>query len=228
MGNYIQDACGRCQEYLEVDADLDFSLNTNKKKPNIIYFEPPVIEFYKDKDFPHSIESILFYNRKNDSDDKIAIKIKDFNEKEIKWLHPKQFIGDQFDIFVNCINPSKDIMQGELGNCYFLSALSTLPDKYIASLFITKNAEEIIKLKLFHNLQWREVSLDLCFPCENQIPVFSKPKENKLYVMLIEKAWAKINKSYLNTQGLKIPLLSKIRIKYFNIKRIFIFDWMPI
>ncbi len=46
------------------------------------------------------------------------------------------------------------------------------------------------------NGEKKQVLLDSYFPCKNQKPVFSRAKGKELWVMLIEKAWAKTHGSY--------------------------------
>ena len=49
--------------------------------------------------------------------------------------------------------------------------------------------------------EWNVVILDDYFPCNvgNKKPIFTKPNSNELWVMLLEKAWAKINGGYALT-----------------------------
>jgi hypothetical protein len=48
----------------------------------------------------------------------------------------------------------------------------------------------------FINGEKKQVLLDSYFPCKAQKPVFSRAKGKELWVMLIEKAWAKGHGSY--------------------------------
>jgi calpain-15 len=46
---------------------------------------------------------------------------------------------------------------------------------------------------------WQAVWVDDYFPCyKNTGPIFCRSKEQELWVMILEKAWAKINGSYGN------------------------------
>ena len=97
-----------------------------------------------------------------------------------------------------------DIMQGELGDCYFISALSVLADRpsRIKNIFgYTENAFNagISVVSVNHDGIWEYVLLDHYFPCnENKNPVFSKSRKGKhiLWVSLVEKAYAKLHSSY--------------------------------
>ena len=44
--------------------------------------------------------------------------------------------------------------------------------------------------------EMKEIVLDDYFPCSNGIPLFSRSNGNELWVLLIEKAYAKIFGSY--------------------------------
>ena len=96
-----------------------------------------------------------------------------------------------------------DIKQGMLGDCWLLSAISTLAERSevarkLRDLFVTKeyNEEGFYQLKIYKNGQWIQVNIDDYFPCTvNGGPIFTS-SNNGLWVMLLEKAYAKIHGSY--------------------------------
>ena len=105
----------------------------------------------------------------------------------------------QAKVFGNGIMPT-DIKQGALGNCYFLAVLAGLaevPDR-VGSRFITQelNPSGIFLVTFFVNGVITPVVVDDYFPCYKGEPVFSKTHRNELWVMLLEKAWAKLHGSY--------------------------------
>ena len=56
-------------------------------------------------------------------------------------------------------------------------------------------------IRLNLNGVWKVIYLDDYFPiCYNQ-PVFAKPVNKAIWVMIIEKAWAKLYKSYQASSG---------------------------
>ena len=108
-----------------------------------------------------------------------------------------------------------DIKQGSLGNWYFLSslaALSLIPDR-IKSLFVTTdvNAAGIYVVKFLIYGKSYNIVVDDYFPYDPKTrrPAFTQTKGNEIWVLILEKAWAKINGSYENTiSGLTNDALS--------------------
>lgn len=95
-------------------------------------------------------------------------------------------------------------MQGNLGDCYFLSsiaALAEVPDR-IRKMFgktdINPNGFYMVHVNL--NGICREVIVDDYFPVTEPLstPIFAKPKDNEIWVMVLEKVWAKLRGSYHN------------------------------
>lgn len=107
----------------------------------------------------------------------------------------------KIDVFCKSIEPD-DIAQGDLGDCWYLSALSSLAERpyLVQRLFITQNYndEGIYRLKLCKNGEWVEVTVDDYIPCypHNGGPAFSKAHGNELWAMLLEKAYAKLHGCY--------------------------------
>lgn len=107
---------------------------------------------------------------------------------------------DDPKLFEDDIDPN-DIKQGQLGDCWFLSALSSLAERkgLVKRLFITQeyNEEGIYKIKMFKNGEIVIVTIDDYIPCRfNGGPLFSRGAGNELWVLLIEKAYAKLHGNY--------------------------------
>ena len=116
------------------------------------------------------------------------------------WKRPSEFLDpEQIRIFQDRIEPS-DIKQGCLGDCYFLSSLSVLAEKpdRIRRLFVTEEVNEygIYAVRICKNGEWRQVVVDDFFPCAGITPAFSNAHGPELWVLLLEKAWAKVHGSY--------------------------------
>jgi calpain-15 len=93
-----------------------------------------------------------------------------------------------------------DIKQGLLGDCYFLSVLSILAEHplRIKNLFKSqyRNDQGIYGVKLLNKGEYKEIVVDDYFPCLGGEPAFSKANGRELWVLLLEKAWAKKFGSY--------------------------------
>ena len=104
------------------------------------------------------------------------------------------FMGDN-------VNP-KDIFQGSLGDGYFLSAISTLSESNhrIRSIFpsLSINQYGVYMARVMHQGVLKEVIVDDYIPVNQQgDPLFAKPAANReIWVMILEKCWAKLHGSY--------------------------------
>jgi len=102
-----------------------------------------------------------------------------------------------------------DVIQGALGDCYFLSALSVIsqePER-LRQLFIndTPNAAGVYGVKFWKNGRWECVVVDDCFPCSlgDELPLYvhSHNSSTILWPLILEKAYAKYHRSYANIIG---------------------------
>ena len=87
-----------------------------------------------------------------------------------------------------------------------MSALASLAErpKLVENLFITKdkNKEGVYRLKFCKNGDWVDVTIDDYFPCNTYSgPLFSRANGNEMWVLLIEKAYAKIHGNYWTLRG---------------------------
>jgi len=123
---------------------------------------------------------------------------------KIIWARAEEILDTQnYKIFEKGTS-ANDINQGNIGDCYFLSAIASLCKfpKLIDRLFHikTKTKQHEYGIYIFINGLWELVLIDDYFPCkENSVFkkfVFGSSKDNELWLSLLEKAWAKINGSY--------------------------------
>lgn len=103
-------------------------------------------------------------------------------------------------VFSNNVTPN-DIRQGLLGDCYFLSILSVLAEEpeRIMKIFITDRVNDwgVFAVIIKKNGIAKEVVIDDFFPCFNEgEPCFTSAHGNELWVLILEKAWAKLHGSY--------------------------------
>ncbi len=102
-----------------------------------------------------------------------------------------------------------DIQQGNIGDCYFLSAISSLAENpnNIYSIFEGQdelNKQGIYKLMVNYCGEPTELVIDDFIPVYSDNPkktVFSKSINHEVWVLLLEKAWAKLCGSYEKTES---------------------------
>jgi hypothetical protein len=85
---------------------------------------------------------------------------------------------------------SKDIIQGALGDCYFMSAISAIVDRYpelVYRLFVLeKNPSHLYGVRLFVNGVWKTILLDACFPInKDHVLCAAQPYKSQIWVMLL-------------------------------------------
>ena len=71
-------------------------------------------------------------------------------------------------------------------------------------LFVNKyyNEEGIYRVKLCKNGEWHSVTIDDYFPCYiDGGPVFANCKNNDIWLLILQKAYAKLHGSYLSLRG---------------------------
>mmetsp|Transcript_27993 Transcript_27993/g.36165 ORF Transcript_27993/g.36165 Transcript_27993/m.36165 type:complete len:481 (-) Transcript_27993:413-1855(-) len=114
----------------------------------------------------------------------------------------------------DCIEP-RDVCQGSLGDCWLLAAISAVaefPNYIEEQVFVTKefNPEGVYVLRLYdcQAQDFVEVSIDSLIPCKEKKwwelkarPLFAQPKGDELYILMIEKAFAKFAGGYQKLDG---------------------------
>ena len=195
------------------------TVNSNIKK-KLKYFKnqiPPKFsnnnkDNYIDELFPPNNDSIL--GIKNGVPvEKIEERLKKsqlefpFDVDNIIWLRAEEIFNFQhYSIFVNDISID-DVLQGYLGNCYLMSSLAAMTNipQLICQLFRSFQVNKFGCYEIGLNIEgeWQIILLDDYFPCskKTRTPIFAKPNGPELWVMLLEKAWAKINGGYINITG---------------------------
>jgi Calpain family cysteine protease len=94
------------------------------------------------------------------------------------------------------------VIQGELGSCWFLTAISSLAEwpQRIRALFENGHDEPneagIYAVRIYKNGEKTNVVIDDWLPTLNGKPAFSRANGHELWVLLLEKVWAKIHGCY--------------------------------
>ena len=124
-------------------------------------------------------------------------------------------VSDNWKIFEGKIE-MEDINQGQLGDCYFLTACASLSNYpyLIKEKFRTDeyNEECYYEIIMFLDGEWQVVFVDDYFPWSDEIDNFcyAQSHGDELWVMILEKAWAKVNGGYALINGglVKDPLIA--------------------
>ena len=157
----------------------------------------------------------LLPNKQNNSINKNNNFDSFINLKEIEWkrisdVYPNAIIYDEN---INL----EDIKQGNISLCYFLSSLASLIKypKFLSQIFLTKkiNKQCYYEIVLFINGEFHIVLIDDYIPFikNKKRPYFSNPNNNEIWVLLLEKAWAKVNGGYSKIlEGWPSEILSSI------------------
>ena len=194
-----KNACHACSEHEHLlsktpnrdqCAKLISKNNVNHKVPNI----NKKTSQFKDDGFPTSKKSLE--TQSSQANDNCT------------WKRSKEFL-DNPQLYSNDINPS-DVEQGMLGDCYFLCSLAALAQypSLIKNCILHSDIENgHFVVRFFENLnEPKIVEIDDFFPILNSgndknKPAFTRSKENELWVLVLEKAFAKLHGSYGKIEG---------------------------
>ena len=165
-----------------------------------------------DLDFRPNDNSVL--NTKYDEN------LKNFLEFIIHWRHPSEFITNELnenkdsDLSLRIFNKDKepepnDIKQGLIPFNHLDSSLSSLAEKYnlIKRIFKTEFYTEngLYQIKLCINGEWTTVVIDDYFPCiPLSSPLVTRSQSNELWILILEKALAKVFDCYYNLTFINI------------------------
>mmetsp|Transcript_6303 Transcript_6303/g.10929 ORF Transcript_6303/g.10929 Transcript_6303/m.10929 type:complete len:741 (-) Transcript_6303:24-2246(-) len=127
--------------------------------------------------------------------------------EEIVWKRPEEFIRDEVSLF-----PSKphlpSLVQGAIDTRWLLSGAAhvCLSEDGLKKFFETPVVQKsgLYRLRVFKDRQWQTVIIDDLIPCSSASgqPLFSRNQENNvIWLMLLEKAFAKICGSYFALRG---------------------------
>ena len=173
--------------------------NQNSPIPGTLYTDPL---------FPPNKNSLLGLDLKEKKIDPKAYKdnINEIKVNEIEFYRASEIFDNKYKLFSEKIEVN-DVIQGTLGDCYFLSSVANICrfPGLIKALFKTKelNKDGFYEIIFYIDGIRQIVIVDDYFPCftKNKFPCFAQPNGNELWVILLEKAWAKVNGGYINIIG---------------------------
>jgi len=122
-----------------------------------------------------------------------------------------------------------EIIPGLIPDNHLVSALSALAEKndFIRKIFITKNYSKfgLYQVRLCFCGDWVIVTVDDFFPCKpNAEPLVSRSPGNELWVLILEKAVAKLYDAYYNLLQLNIcdylGLFTGLPTEFWDIKEL--------
>jgi len=194
---------GNCCDKIKLfDPDQDYKKLKRKCRKSGKLFE--------DSKFPASSNLLTGDTR---SQERFQYLGRSWDSQEIKWLRPQEICKLQDaemspELFVG--NRDRfDINQGEIGDCWFLSALSTLAENEFflqkvipAGQGFTKNYHGIFRFRFYRFGEWEEIVIDDRLPTRNGKLIYLRSKEtNEFWSPLLEKAYAKLYGSYAALEG---------------------------
>ncbi|KAL6060627.1 putative cytoskeleton-associated protein CAP5.5 [Balamuthia mandrillaris] len=150
---------------------------------------------FSDREFPATINSIFPAGLRGSEG-------RDKDVQNIEWKTITQ-LSRSPALFVDGVDEG-DVMQGNLGNCWLLSAMSIIAgfsEQLIKDLFLPTCKPEVglYQCRFYKNGEWITVTVDDRIPVMKGTnrPYFGSCKdENEFWVPLLEKAYAKLHGSY--------------------------------
>jgi hypothetical protein len=146
---------------------------------------------FEDGDFTPTPKSLGRWNGKSEE-----------QLKAIQWQRAAQLRqGEKPYLFEGGISPS-DIAQGQLGDCWLMAALACLAEHPTAIMrcFITRERNVrgcyVIELYDARQAKFVHITIDDYLPTDGGQPLFAKPAGSELWVLLLEKAFAKFFGDY--------------------------------
>ena len=185
---------------------LNIIFNSEERKK---FFQKNESKF-EDENFGHEsgTKNNMFFSKSEELNNKYLLK-KGFSINDIFFERLSDLYPD-YDLFEKEINCNQ-FKQTYLGDCYFIDCLSLISNysQLITQLFRfdKKRKDGYYEIYLFVNGEWQIIILDDYIPVikinNKKVPYGVTPAENCkcYYFCLLEKAWAKINGSYIDIIG---------------------------
>lgn len=119
------------------------------------------------------------------------------------WRRAREISGDEVSL-LSQVSP-QTIVQGQLGDCYFLAALASAAEspELIKRLFVAGGLDKgFVGVALCLGGVWQTVIVDDGFPrAAGGALAFSRGRGGELWPAVLEKAWAKLSGGYLRAES---------------------------
>ena len=154
-------------------------------------------EKFLDEEFPPEITSLI------DFEEKILS-----NSDKLKWTsYEWRSLNKTYKDISLLKNPScKDVIQGSLGNCYFLSVCAIVAEfpHRLSKIYLIKNVNKagLYSVQFLIDGEKTKIIIDDMIPFDNfyNKPSFTKlPTSRNIWTIILEKAWAKFLGNYERT-----------------------------
>lgn len=158
----------------ESTANVDYNNNNNNTTSTST--NNPHGDHFIDHEFPPNKKSIENRNKRNQSFSFINL-IHSIGMKRAKcWLRPADLniSADEsyLPISLYSSSSSRDVLQGGIGSCWFISALSVIAERpeLLANILVTKsyNAHGLHQIRLCKRGEWVTVNIDDYLPCDRK------------------------------------------------------------
>lgn len=154
-------------------------------------------ELFKDELFPPEITSLI------DFDDKILSDNDKIKWSSFEWISLRNNYKD-----ITLLNnvSCKDVIQGSLGNCYFLSVCAVMAEfpHRLDKIFLIKkiNQAGIYAVRFFIDGEIKKIIVDDMIPFDsnqNRLAFSKLPASQDIWTIIMEKSWAKFLGNYQRT-----------------------------
>lgn len=134
------------------------------------------VQHFIDHEFPPNKKSIENRNRRNQSFSFLNL-IHSIGMKRAKcWLRPSELnipAEESFlPISLYSSSSSRDVLQGGIGSCWFISALSVIAERpeLLSNILVTKsyNANGLHQIRLCKRGEWVTINIDDYLPCDRK------------------------------------------------------------
>jgi len=186
--------------------------------------------FFTDEEFPPDAQSLgnVSGDDANQSSGRtdaevVWVRASDFHRRDMRERPEKPSVhGSAMQLFDGEIEAG-DVLQGALGDCWLLASMAALAEHpgAINNIFLTKelNPRGKYYLRLFDPKEgkWKTIVVDDHVPCKRStrgapdgiargqdgcpMTLYSHPHDNEIWVMLLEKAVAKLCGNYHTIEG---------------------------